>query len=142
MILTALLRFRPGPPTLMPAKPLLTALAVALIACACAQLSEDRANIAGNRYLACVNAAADRRIGNVAGAEDIATAAHGECWSDWKAYRDETETSFLSRARTAEEAQLAHDKADAHLRQFEFESRRAIMSRVVQRTYGVPGTAR
>ena len=127
---------------LRPARPLLTVLAAALVIAACAQTGETRANVAGNRYLACLNASADRNTDNPLSAEQIAATAHAECWSEWNAYREETATSYLSRARTAEEAQLAHDKTDAHLREFEFEARKAVMGRVVQRTYRVPGAPR
>ena len=124
----------------MRTRPLLSLFAAALFASACAQVGDTRANVAGNRYLACLNASADRNLDNPASAELIATTAHGECWSEWQAYREQTVASFAARAKTAEEKQLARDKADAHLRQFEFDARKAVMSRVVRRTYGVPAS--
>ena len=142
MIATTLLRFlveRPVNP--MPSR-ILAAVAFTAIVCGCAQMRETQANVAGNRYLTCLNAAADKNTDNPAGAEEIAAAAHARCWAEWTRYSDEIQTDFIRQARTAEEAQLAHDKADAHLRQFEFDARQAVMSRVVQRTYGVPGAAR
>jgi hypothetical protein len=71
---------------------------------------------------------------NPTGAEDIATAAHGRCWTDWSAYRDATNASFSHGARNRDEMQFAHDKAEAHLRQFEREARRAVVDAVVARS--------
>ena len=105
----------------------------------CAHVREIRANIAGNHYLGCLHNAADEYMNNPAGAEQIAAAAHARCWSEWNAYREQTQTDYTARATTPEEMQLARDKADAYLRQFEADARRAVMSRVVERTYGVPG---
>ena len=98
-------------------------------------------NAPGNRYLECLNAAADKNMGNPTTADNIADAAHAACWSRWQAYREAIETDFYASARTAQEAQLAHDKADAHLRQFELEARKAIVSRVIARSSGVPKAA-
>ena len=88
----------------------------------------------GERYVACVNAQAEKHAANPAGAEDIAVAAHARCYADWDAYRKTTHGAFVAAARTPEERQLAQDKADAHLRQFERETRRAAIDRIVERT--------
>ena len=88
---------------------------------------------AGERYLACMSSEAERNIKNPAGAEDIALAAHGRCWTEWDAYRDATNTSFTHNKTSREERQYARDKAEAHLRQFERESRRFVVDMVVQR---------
>lgn len=98
-------------------------------------------NAPGNRYLECLDAAAEKNMGNPTTADNIADAAHAACWSQWQAYREATTTDFYASARTAQEAQLANDKADAHLRQFEFEARKAIVSRVIARSSGVPKAA-
>ena len=79
---------------------------------------------AGELYLACMSTEAERNIKNPAGAEDIALAAHGHCWTEWDAYRDATNTSFTHKTKSREERQYARDKVEAHLRQFERESRR------------------
>ena len=71
---------------------------------------------------------------NPAGAEDIAGAAHGRCWARWDAYRQATNSTFAGAARTPDERQLAHDKADAHLRQLELETRKSVVDLIVQRT--------
>jgi hypothetical protein len=115
------------------------AASLAALFAACANVAETRANVAGNQYLACLNAAADEYMTNPAGAEQIATAAHARCWSEWTAYRDQTQASYASSAKTPEEQQLAQDKAEAQLRQFEADARHAVMTRVIQRTYRVPG---
>jgi hypothetical protein len=93
-----------------------------------------RMSALGERYLQCVSAEAEKARSTAAGAEEIALAAHGRCWSAWTAYQDATKTSFLYGAESAAEVQFATDKADAHLRQFELESRRALVDRLVQRT--------
>lgn len=85
-------------------------------------------------YVRCVNAQAEKDAANPAGAEDIAVAAHGRCWASWDAYRQAATRSFAAGAGTREERQLAHDKADAHLRQFELETRRGVVDAIVQRT--------
>ena len=113
-------------------------LLLVLLAGGCAQMRETRTNVAGNRYLDCLHAAAATNMDNPAGADDIAAAAHGRCWSEWNAYRDQILTTYTARARTADELQLGQDKAHAHLRQFEADARRAVVSAVVQRSYGVP----
>ena len=119
---------------------LLYAAALTVLA-GCAQLANAPMNTAGDRYLECLNAAAERNIGNPTTAENIAEAAHAACWSHWTAYRDAVETNYYAKGRTAEEMQLLHDKTDAHLRQFELDARKAVMSRVVERTYGVKKSA-
>jgi len=89
---------------------------------------------AGATYTTCVTREAERNMKNPAGAEDIAVAAHGRCWSAWEAYREATRESFLSGARTPEERQLAQDKMEAHLRDFERDTRRGVIDTVVQRS--------
>jgi hypothetical protein len=89
---------------------------------------------AGDGYLACMTAQAEKDMKNPAGAEDIAVAAHGRCWAAWDNYRKTTAATFLEDARTPQEQQLARDKADAHLRQFEREARRSVMDSVVERS--------
>ena len=111
----------------------------ALVAGGCAQLQPGdagyaaRMNARGDRYIACVTREADTNVKNPAAAEDIAIAAHARCYSAWDAYRTATSTTFLQGARTDAEAQLARDKTDAHLRQFELETRRMIVDRMVER---------
>jgi hypothetical protein len=114
----------------------------AALACGCARLgiapdtdSEPAALVqARQTYVGCVNAEAEKDASNPAGAEDIAVAAHGRCWNTWDAYRQAAIKSFADGARTREERQLAHDKADAHLRQLELETRRGVVDGIVQRT--------
>ena len=117
-----------------------TVLCVAL-ACGCAELDTTRGDAdpaaltqARDAYVRCVNAEAEKAASNPAGAEDIAVAAHGRCWASWDAYRQATARTYAAEARTREERQLAHDKAAAHLRQFEQETRRGIVDGIVQRT--------
>ena len=113
--------------------------AVAIV-CGCAPLPETddgdpvRVKEAYQRYFDCVSAEAEKEARNPAGAEDIAVAAHGRCWARWDAYRKATNAAFAEGARTRDERQLAHDKADAQLRQVELETRRSIVDRIVERT--------
>ena len=113
----------------------------AVLACGCAPFGTtgdaDPAPLvkARDNYVTCVNAEAEKGAANPAGAEDIAVAAHGRCWAAWDAYRQATAASYADSARTREERQLAQDKADAHLRQFEQETRRGIVDGIVQRTF-------
>ena len=93
----------------------------------------------GEQYLACITREAEQDMKNPTGAEDIATAAHGRCWSAWQAYREATNANFLRGARTRDEMQFAGDKAEGHLRQFEREARRTIVDTVVQRSLGGSG---
>src|SRR5687768_17467794 len=74
---------------------------------------------AGERYTACITGEAEKNAKSSAGAEDIAIAAHGRCWTAWETYRKATSVSFTHGASTAGELQYARDKTDAHLRQFE-----------------------
>ena len=119
----------------------LLSLAAAFAAAGCAQLQPTdepagyaaRMNARGERYIACVTQEAENNVKNPAGAEDIAIAAHARCWSAWDAYRAATNASFLEGATTRAELQFARDKADAHLRQFELETRRMIVDRMVER---------
>jgi hypothetical protein len=114
----------------------------AALACGCAELETtpgteaDPAALVQAReaYVGCINAEAAKDASNPAGAEDIAVAAHARCWTRWDAYRQAANSTFSAGARTREERQLAHDKADAHLRQFELETRRGVVDGIVQRT--------
>lgn len=115
---------------------------IAALSCGCAPLepSDDtglyaaRMTRAGEAYTTCVNAEAEKDIAYPAGVEDIAVAAHARCWSRWDAYRQAVNSAYSADAVTREEMQLAHDKVDAHLRQFELETRRSAMDRLVERT--------
>lgn len=127
----------------MKRKSVLTVLCVlALSGCAEMQTGPDsppspyagRMNAASDQYLACISREAEKDMKNPAGAEDIATAAHGRCWSAWEAYRGATNADFSYGARTPDEMQFGRDKAEAHLRQFEREARRAIVERVIERS--------
>ena len=91
----------------------------------------------GARYTACVSSEADKAMTGPMAAEDIAVAAHARCWAAWDGYRKATSRSFSHGATTREEIQLAHDKADAHLRQFELETRRTIVDSIIHRS--LPG---
>lgn len=99
----------------------------------------DRMQDTGDQYVACLSAEADKHL-NPAAAEDIALAAHGRCWSAWNEYRDATTASFSLNASSPQEKQLARDKADAQLRQFEIEARQTLIDRIVERT--MPGAKR
>ena len=120
----------------------LTMSLLLLLAAGCAQIDSSRepegenANLrqAREAYVQCVNAEAEKDAGSPAGAEDIAVAAQARCWSRWDAFRQTMTTTFASGAHTRDEQQLAHDKADAELRQFEIETRRSVVDRIVQRT--------
>ena len=119
-----------------------TLLSVVCVFTACAQLpatsdtaQHDAVNKPlGDRYLSCVSREAEKEMKNPAGAEDIAAAAHGRCWTLWEAYSKATRDSFVRDAQSSAEIQLAQDKADAHLRQFEREARQGVVNSVVQRT--------
>lgn len=93
-----------------------------------------RMRAAGEAYTACVSRESENDMKNPAGAEDIALAAHARCWSEWERYRAATRASFLYGARTADERQFASDKAEAHLRGFEQETRRSVIDAVAQRS--------
>jgi ribosomal protein S5 len=95
---------------------------------------EERMKQAAERYTACVGNEAEKEVGNPAGVEDIAAAAQGRCWTAWDAYRATTAATYTGNAKTREEKQLATDRLDAHLRQFELDTRRDIMNRLVQRS--------
>ncbi len=119
-------------------------LLCALIVGGCAQMPGDdspspyaaRMKDSREQYLACISREAEKDMKNPTGAEDIATAAHARCWSEWEAYRTATNADFSHGARTPDEIQLGRDKAEAHLRQFEREARRTIIDTVVQRSLG------
>ena len=126
-----------------------SSLACALLAGACAtqpypESPEYAARMkeAGDRYTACLSAEAEKDMKNPAGAEDIAVAAHGRCWSEWNAYREATRESFAFGAKSPEQQQFVKDKTDAHLRQYEIEARRTVVDSVVQRSLGGPKTAK
>lgn len=121
--------------------PLLAVIAVA--GCAVSPPEYDanadhavRMKDAGDRYVACMSVEAEKQIGNPAGADEIALAAHGRCWTEWEGYRNATNLSFVEGAKSRDERQLARDKAEAHLRQFERESRSTVVDLVVNRTLG------
>ncbi len=95
------------------------------------QFQATRMKEAGDRYTRCLYKNAERNMSNPAAAEAIAVAAHSSCWSEWTTYSQATYASYGLLAQTPEEMQLAHDKAHAHLRQFELEAREAVMSRVI-----------
>jgi hypothetical protein len=86
----------------------------------------------GERYVTCVTGEAKKETKSPAASEDIAVAAHARCWAAWDAYRSATNASFTVGAKTPEALQYGRDKADAHLRQFELETRRSLMEGVVQ----------
>ena len=124
----------------MKKRSLLSLAAVTAVAAGCAPLPTDgsaayaaRMNSRGERYVACMTKEADTNVKNPAGAEDIAIAAHARCYPAWDAYRAATSASFLHGAGTNAEVQLARDKVDAHLRQFELETRRMIVDRMAER---------
>ena len=112
-----------------------------LLTCACAPMAigpedaagDERMKQAAERYTTCISDEAEKEVGNPAGVEDIAVAAHDRCWAAWEAYRSATSVAYNANAQTRQEKQLAHDRVDAHLRQFERDTRRAIMDRLVQR---------
>jgi hypothetical protein len=117
------------------------AAAALALACGCAPLSESgdpqddgRLKQARERYVECVGAQVEKDAASPAGAEDIAVAAHARCYTSWEAYRRATETALARDARSPEERQLAHDRADAELRQVELETRRGVVDRIVERT--------
>jgi hypothetical protein len=89
----------------------------------------------GERYMRCVTEETKREAKSPAASEEIAVAAHARCWAAWDAYRTATHASFTAAARSPEELQYGRDKADAHLRQFELETRRSVMESVVQSTF-------
>src|SRR6266545_4698739 len=93
---------------------------------------------AAQAYTDCVTREAERNLKNPLGAEDIAVAAHARCWSEWDRYRAATKATFFEEARTPEEMQLAGDKTDAHLRQFERDTRRSVVDHIVERTLSGP----
>jgi hypothetical protein len=114
-------------------------LALALLpACASLDQSDDRDRYAermkpaADAYTACVVREVEKDAKNAAGAEDIAIAAHGRCWAEWEAYRKVALGTYSAGASTRDERQFAADKTEAHLRQFERETRQAAVSRIVE----------
>jgi hypothetical protein len=89
---------------------------------------------AGQAYTDCVTRAAERNMQNPLGAEDIAIAAHAQCWTEWDRYRVATRAAFFDGAGTRDELQMAGDKTDAHLRQVERDTRRGLVDYIVERT--------
>ena len=71
------------------------------------EVGEARVQEAADAYSACVMREAEKDAKNPAGAEDIAVAAQGRCWTDWERYRRVTTQTFAARASTREEKQLA-----------------------------------
>ena len=131
------------------AKPLHPVLIVCAVLAGCAQtppgespVHQARMKEAGDAYLTCLSREAEKDMKNPAGAEDIAAAAHGRCWSAWSSYKDAAGASFSHNARTSEEKQFAHDRAEAHLRDFEREARRSVVDSVAERSLKGSGSAR
>lgn len=93
---------------------------------------------AGEEYTRCMSAQLESDATKPVAAEEMAAAAQGRCWAQWQAYGRATREEFMSDARTPAEAQLARDKADAHLRQFELQTRRAVTDSIVQRSLKAP----
>jgi len=122
--------------------PTACAILCGVLAAGCAQFppADDtgphavRMKETGEAYQACLTREAEKNMKNPAGAEDIATAAHAQCWSAWDGYRQATNASFSHRARSPDEIQFSQDKAEAHLREFEREARRNIVDTVVERS--------
>jgi hypothetical protein len=117
-------------------------LAALALAAGCASFEEARENAETAKlrqlreaYAQCVSDEAEKEAGAPARAEDLALAAHGRCWTAWDVYRQATYTTFAAHAKTPDEKQLAHDKADAQLRQAELETRRAVVERIIDRAY-------
>ncbi len=113
-----------------------------LLAAGCAPLpydaeglpSEARMKQAADLYLSCVSREAEKDMKNPADAEDIATAAHGRCWTEWETYGAATRANFRRDALTSGEIQFAADRSEGHLRQFEREARRGIVDTIVTRS--------
>ena len=125
----------------LPFCPLAGAILCAALAAGCAQTPPAespayaaRMKEAGEAYQTCLTREAEKDMKNPAGAEDIATAAHGRCWTEWGRYQQATNENFVHNARSHDEKQYAHDKAEAHLRQFEREARRGVVDTVVERS--------
>jgi len=112
-----------------------------LLAAGCAQLEREpehspyagRMTEAGDLYLACVSREAEKNMKNPTSSEEIATAAHGRCWTEWEKYGVATRANFAHNAMTREEVQFAEDRSEGHLRQYEREARRGIVDAVVNR---------
>lgn len=125
---------------------LLLIASVAMIG-ACAQIRESpetdayaaRMSEAGDGYSACVMAEVEKDAKSPASVENMAVAAHGRCWEQWDAYRQATRASFTLNARTHDEKQFANDKADAHLRQFELDTRHSVMDSAIERSRSTKG---
>lgn len=121
-------------------------LSIAFVAGGCAHALHDRhadrMQGAADRYLACLSAEAEKEVTNPASSEEIALRAQGRCWEAWEAYKNATRLSFALGAVTPEEQQLAADKTDAHLRQFDQQARRKIMDAVADRSLRGSGQPR
>jgi len=113
-----------------------------VLLCGCAQMrntpdsSAYEANMrhAEETYSECVTREAEKEMNNPVRVEDMAIAAHGRCWSEWEAYRTATKDAFSHDARSREEIQFATDRTEAHLRQFERDTRRGVIDHIVERT--------
>ena len=95
---------------------------------------EEHMKHAGETYSECVTREADKEMKNPVGVEDMAIAAHARCWSEWDAYRTATKDAFSHGSRTRDEIQFATDRTEAHLRQFERDTRRGVIDHIVERT--------
>lgn len=94
----------------------------------------ERMKPAADAYTGCVSREVEKDVKNPAGAEDIAIAAHGRCWAEWQAYRTVVIGTYGAGATTRDERQFAADKTEAHLRQFERETRQTAVNRIVEST--------
>ena len=114
---------------------------LSVLAAGCAQLAHDggqssyaeRMKESGDLYLACVTREAEKDMKNPTSAENIATAAHGRCWTEWESYGAATRANFGRDAVTSPEMQFAQDRSEGHLRQFERETRRGVVDTIVAR---------
>lgn len=95
---------------------------------------EEAARVAAveQTYLACLTREAAALGGSPVSVDEIANAAHGRCWENWTAYRQVTYETFVGNARTDDERQLARDKAEAQLREFEVAARRTAAQTAIQ----------
>ena len=113
-----------------------------VLMCGCAQMRsapdssahETHMKHAEENYSECVTREADKAMKNPVRVEDMAIAAHGRCWTEWEAYGAATKASFSHGARSREEIQFATDRTEAHLRQFERDTRRGVIDHIVERT--------
>jgi hypothetical protein len=111
-------------------------LVLVLLLTGCASI-EEREFTAGEasakvrqQYHACLFAAADKISKTPTSAEDITAYAEGECRTVYLSYADTLKAEFSAGAGNAAEKQYAHDKADAHLRQMQLETRQVLINRI------------